>query len=110
MSFINFNHHPRRRAKSRRTKRKDAQDRKRYKEWSRRKPKYVKVRHGLIPPPSHHYQPKPINYPVVDHRIPTGIPTAAGYVRNQGYEKREAYEWVGKGCLIGIREIYITVI
>ncbi len=91
MSFVNFHH---RHEKSRRDKRNEAINRKRYREWCRRKPEYVRVRQRYVvlsSPPS----PPPI------YRN-----ASLDYLRSHTSEGNgEAYEWVNKGCLIGLREI-----
>ena len=116
MSFINFNHQRRRRrrGKDTRSRRNEAYDRKRYKAWSRRKPKCVENRHipmpdvsaaAASPPPQIKHKPKPTKYRNATHKKTTTV-----YLESHVSENREAYEWVGEGCLIGVREIYINLI
>ena len=112
MSFQRFTYHqhpPNRRAQKDR-----ASDKKRYRAWCRRNPFYIKVQEIPIPsassPPSLS-SPKKSNIPTYylpaqqQQRKPRYMNEALFYLRSHTTEGKEAYEWVSKGCLIGLREI-----
>ena len=107
MSFINFNHPQR--TKTRRTKRNEASNKRRYKAWSRRQTTYVKVKVKKIAIPS---APSASKDHLSHHQQPTSLYTNLrwAYFHRPTPEIQIVYEWVNtEGCLIGLREIYVIV-
>lgn len=91
---------------SSRTQRDRTSDKNRYNAWCRRKPSYIEVQ--MIPIPSASPPPKKYNIPTYylpAQQKPRYLNNPLFYLRSHTSKGKEAYEWVSKGCLIGLREI-----
>ncbi len=92
---------------SSRTQKDRVSDKKRYNAWCRpRNPSFVKIQ--SIPIPSASAPPKKYNIPTYylpAQQKPTYLDGPLYYLRRNTSKGKEAYEWVSKGCLIGLREI-----
>ena len=108
MSFQRFPYHHKH-SLNYRIQRDRASQQKRYRAWCRRNPFYTKVQEIAMPSAS----PKKSNIPTYylpaqqqqQQRKPRYMNETLVYLRSHTSEGKEAYEWVSKGCLIGLREI-----